>query len=65
MPMLLGGLVWLILPQSLKDLITGLVNMGMMVLVIWLMSSLIKPLTAAEKPKQVKAAPERLEEAKT
>jgi hypothetical protein len=65
LPMLLGGLVWLILPQSLKDLITGLVNMGMMVLVIWLMSSLIKPLTAAEKPKQVKAAPERLEEAKT
>ncbi len=66
LPMLLGGLVWLILPQSLKDLLTGLVNMGMMVLVMFLMTSLMKPLTAAEKPKKVKTAPERpeLEEVK-
>ena len=66
LPMLLGGLVWLILPQSLKDLLTGLVNMGMMVLVMFLMTSLMKPLMAAEKPKKVKTAPERpeLEEVK-
>jgi len=66
LPMLLGGLVWLILPQSLKDLLTGLVNMGMMVLVMFIMAQLMKPLTTAEKPKRVKAAPERpeLEEVK-
>jgi len=66
LPMLLGGLVWLILPQSLKDLITGLINMGMMFLVMFIMMQLMKPLTAPEKPKKVRAVPERpvLEEAK-
>jgi len=65
LPLLLGGLVWLILPQSLKDLLTGLVNMGMMLLVIWLMTSMIKPLTAGakEKPKAIKEA-KTVEEAK-
>ena len=53
LPMLLGGLVWLILPDSLKQLITGLIQMGMMMLVMWLMMSLIKPLTASEKPKRI------------
>ncbi len=67
LPLLLGGLVWLLLPQSIKDLITGLINLGIMMLVMWLMTSMMKPLSAAEKPKKVKAAPEKpeqLEEAK-
>ncbi len=68
LPMLLGGLVWLILPQSLKDLLTGLVNMGMMLLVFWLMSKMMPSLAPAkEKPKVKEAAPEKpkkLEEAK-
>ncbi len=53
LPPLLGGLVWLILPDSLKQLITGLIQMGMMMLVMWLMMSVIKPLTAAERPKRI------------
>jgi hypothetical protein len=56
-PLLMAG-IWLILPDSLKNLISGLINMGMMLLVMWLMTSVMKPLTtpAKEKPKQVKEA---------
>ena len=67
LPALLGSLVWLILPQEVKSLITGVINMGMMMLVMWLMMSMIKPLTAParEKPKKLKEVkPEKLEEAK-
>lgn len=56
LPTLLGGLVWLILPESLKQLVTGLIQMGMMMLVMWLMMSLIKPLTAPERPKRIEEA---------
>jgi len=64
LPMLLGGLVWLILPQSLKDLITSLIDMGMMLLVMIIMMQLMKPLTAQEKTKKVKASKKpELEEA--
>ena len=56
LPALLGGLIWLILPESLKQLITGLIQMGMMMLVMWLMMSLIKPLTAPERPKRIEEA---------
>ena len=55
LPMLLGGLVWLILPQSLKDMITSLIDMGMMLLVMFIMMQLMKPLTAQEKTRKVKA----------
>jgi len=67
LPALLGSLVWLILPQEVKSLITGIINMGMMMLVMWLMTSIMKPLTAPakEKPKRLKEVnPEKLEEAK-
>ncbi len=67
LPALLGSLVWLILPQEVKSLITGIINMGMMMLVMWLMTSMMKPLTAParEKPKKLKEVkPEKLEEAK-
>jgi len=53
-PLLTAGL-WLILPDSIKSLISSLINMGMMLLIMWLMTSLMKPLIAPakEKPKQV------------
>ncbi|MDD4984230.1 MAG: hypothetical protein PHQ43_00375 [Dehalococcoidales bacterium] len=58
LPPLLTAGIWLILPDSLKSLISNLVNMGMMLLMIWLLTSLMKPLLspAKEKPKQVKEA---------
>jgi len=58
LPPLLGSLVWLILPESLKDLITSLINMGMMMLVMFVMMQVVKPLTAAakEKPKELREA---------
>jgi len=57
LPPLLGSFMWLILPQSLKDLITGMIGMGMMVLVFWLMSKMMPALMPAkEKPKAVKEA---------
>jgi hypothetical protein len=66
LPPLLGGLIWKLLPQSLKDLISGLINMGMMVLVMFLMTKIMpKPTPEKEKPKKVtEAKPEQLEEAK-
>jgi hypothetical protein len=66
LPPLLGGLIWKLLPQSLKDLISGIVNMGIMVLVMFLMTKIMpKPTPEKEKPKKVKEAkPEQLEEAK-
>ena len=67
LPPLLGGLIWKLMPQSLKDLISGIVNMGMMVLVMVLMTKIMpKPTPEKEKPKKVKEAkPEQLEEAKS
>ncbi len=59
LPALLGGAIWLLLPQSVKDMITGIINLGMMMLVMWLMTSMMKPLTAPAKER-----PKRLEEAK-
>jgi hypothetical protein len=55
LPPLLGSLIWLILPQPVKDLIIGLIGMGMMMLVMWLMMSLTRPLTAPERPKRLEA----------
>lgn len=55
LPSLLGGVVWLLMPEDLKNLITGMIDMGMMMLVIWLMTSLMKPMISAaqEKPKRL------------
>jgi Trk-type K+ transport system membrane component len=67
LPPLLGGLIWKLMPQSLKDLISGIVNMGMMVLVMVLMTKMMpKPTPEKEKPKKLKEVKtEQLEEAKT
>jgi hypothetical protein len=59
LPPLLGSFVWLILPQGIKDTITGIINMGMMMLVMFIMMQVMKPLTATEKKK-----PKKLAEAK-
>ena len=59
LPVLLGGAIWLLLPQSVKDMITNIINLGMMMLVMWLMTSMMKPLMAPAKEK-----PKRLEEVK-
>jgi hypothetical protein len=59
LPALLGGVIWLLLPQSVKDMITGMINLGVMMLVMWLMTSLMKPLLTPAKTK-----PKQLEEAK-
>ena len=56
LPPLIGSVIWMLLPEPVKDLITGLIGMGMMILVLWLMTSLIKPLTAPERPKRVEEA---------
>ena len=68
LPALLGGAIWLLLPQSVKDMITSIINLGMMMLVMWLMTSMMKPLTAParEKPKRLEEAkPAKVEEANT
>ena len=56
LPALLGGIIWLLLPQAVKDLINMLIGMGMMMLMLWLTTTLIKPLTAPERPKRVEGA---------
>jgi len=52
-PPLLGGVIWALLPESLKQTINTLVGMGMMLLVMFLVMQVVKPLTAPERPKRV------------
>ena len=51
LPGLLGAIAWWILPQGVKYLITGLMDMGMMLLIMWLMTTVMKPPTQSEKQK--------------
>jgi hypothetical protein len=66
LPSLMGGLIWWLLPQDVKDLISGIINLGIMLLMLWLMMTLMKPLISAtqEKPRKLETrkSPE-LEEA--
>jgi hypothetical protein len=59
-PLLMAG-IWLILPQEVKSLITGFINLGMMALVMFIMMQVMKPLTASskEKPKRVEPPKEQ------
>ena len=57
LPPLLTAGVWLILPDSLKNFISNLINMGMMMLVMFLIMKLV-PAISPEKEK-----PEPIEEA--
>ena len=56
LPPILMSLVWWILPEEVKSLISGLINMGIMLLVMFVMMQFMKPLTAPqkEKPKKLK-----------
>ena len=57
LPPLLTAGIWLILPDSIKSLISSLVNMGMMMLVMFLVMKMVSALSPEkEKPKQVKEA---------
>ena len=52
-PLLLAG-IWLILPESVKALISGLVNLGMMALVFFLLIKMMPALMPArERPKEI------------
>ena len=59
LPALLGGAIWLLIPQEVKNLITDIINMGMMLLMMWLITSMMKPLAAPARAK-----PKQLEEVK-
>ncbi len=55
-PLLTAGL-WLILPDSLKSLISNLVNMGMMMLMMWIVMKMMPaPSREKKKPKEVEEA---------
>jgi len=57
LPPLLTAGIWLILPDSLKSLISSLVNMGMMLLVMFLIMKMVPALSSEkEKPKQIEEA---------
>jgi len=57
LPPLLTAGVWLILPDSLKSLISSLINMGMMMLVMFLVMKMVPTLSPEkEKPKQIEEA---------
>ena len=64
LPPLLGSVLWWILPQDIKDLITGIINLGMMMLIMFILMQVMKPLTASQKPKKVEQSKE-IEEART
>src|SRR4030042_1489540 len=59
LPPLLVSFLWWILPQGIKDMVSGLIKLGMMMLVMFIMMQVMKPLTAPEKKK-----PKKLAEAK-
>ena len=56
LPPLLGGVIWMLLPEALKQTINMLIGMGMLLLVMLLVMQVAKPLTAPEKPKRVEEA---------
>ena len=59
LPPLLTAGIWLILPDSLKSFISNLINLGMMVLIMFLIMKIMPALSPEkEKPKQVKEAAE-------
>ena len=60
LPALLGGIIWALIPQSVKDMITEIINLGIMMLVMWLMNTLMKPMLSSGK-----ATPKKVKEEKT
>ena len=65
LPPLLGSLVWWLIPADLKSLIMNIVNIGVLLLVVFLMSKLMPSITTDKEKKKVKQSkPEQIEEAK-
>ena len=57
LPPLLTAGIWLVLPDSMKSLISNLINMGMMMLVMFLVMKMVPTLSPEkEKPKQLEEA---------
>jgi len=48
LPPLLTAFVWWLLPEEIKSLITGIINLGMMMLVMFVVMQVMKPLAASE-----------------
>jgi uncharacterized protein YqhQ len=61
LPPLLGSLVWLILPKDIKNLITSIINMGMLLLIMYILMQAMKPLISTGKPKKVEKPKETKE----
>ncbi len=63
LPPLLGSLIWWLMPEDLKNLISGIVNLGIMLVVMLLVTKLMPSFTPEkEKAKKLKLAePEKLE----
>ena len=57
LPSILLAGIWLVLPDSLKSFISGMINLGMMVLLMFLLMKMVPALMPAkEKPKQIEEA---------
>ena len=55
LPPLLTAGIWLVLPDSLKSLISSLINLGMMLLIMFLIMKMVPTLSPGKaKPKQIK-----------
>jgi len=63
LPPLLGSLVWWLMPEDLKNLISSIVNLGIMLVVMLLITKLMPSFTSEkEKVKKLKPTePEKLE----
>ena len=53
LPVLLLAFVWWILPEPVTQMIEAMFMGGMMLLVMWVMMKMMRPLTAPEKPKEL------------
>jgi len=57
LPPLLTAGIWLVLPDSLKSLISSLINMGMLLLIMFLVMKMVPAISPErEKPKQIEEA---------
>lgn len=56
LPPLVGSLIWWVLPEDIKNLISSFIDLGMMLIVMVVMTQVMKPLTAQEPPKKVAEA---------
>lgn len=53
LPALLGAFVWWVLPEPVTGMIESMIGLGVMMLMMFLMMRVIKPLTAPDKPEKI------------